>query len=270
MTKLDAENADERVLILAPTGRDASLTNRYLSEAGVQGVACSEIEELCKNLSQGAGAALISEEALTQEAMRCLVETLNQQPPWSDFPLIVLTSGGEDAPGNLSTLKLLGESSSMTLVERPTRVITLISAVRSALRARRRQYEVRTHLEVERKARDERTRLLDEAVEAREQAEASNRAKDIFLATLSHELRTPLTAVLGWARMLRTRKIDEATAEHGLQVIERNAESQNQMIQELLDVSRIVTGKLQLEVELMQLMPVINAAVDSVQHAVEA
>ncbi len=270
MTKLDAENADERVLILAPTGRDASLTNRYLSEAGVQGVTCSEIEELCRNLSQGAGAALISEEALTQEAMRCLVETLDEQPPWSDFPLIVLTSGGEDAPGNLSTLKLLGEASSMTLVERPTRVITLISAVRSALRARRRQYEVRTHLEAERKARDERTRLLDEAVEAREQAEASNRAKDIFLATLSHELRTPLTAVLGWARMLRSRKIDEATAEHGLQVIERNAESQNQMIQELLDVSRIVTGKLQLEVELMQLMPVIKAAVDSVQHAVEA
>ncbi len=151
----------------------------------------------------------------------------------------------------------------MTLIERPTRVITLLSALRSALRARRRQYQVRHHLDAERRAQEA-------AVEARKQAEAANRAKDLFLATLSHELRTPLTAVLGWARMLRNIKMDDKTAHHGLEVIERNAEAQHQLIQDLLDVSRIITGKLRLDTRPVELRPVIEAAVDSVRQAAAA
>jgi signal transduction histidine kinase/CheY-like chemotaxis protein len=262
MTKLDPDERDERVLILTPTGRDTSLTRRYLAEAGINVEACDGMEELCAKLSAGAGAALISEEALTPEAMQYLVESLGQQPAWSDFPLVVLTGGGT-APANLGTLKALGEVGNMALVERPTRVVTLVSTIRSALRARRRQYQVKDYLEAEKRAQEA-------ADAARKQAEAANRAKDIFLATLSHELRTPLTAVLGWARMLRSVKMDETTAHHGLQVIERNAEAQNQLIQDLLDVSRIITGKLRLEVRPVKLIPVIEAAVDSVQQAVEA
>ena len=263
MTKLDHDHGDERVLILAPTGRDASLTGKYLAEAGSTVEACAGIEELCEKLSAGAGAALISEEALTPPALQCLVEALGQQPAWSDFPLVVLTGGGGISPAHLGTLKSLGEVGNMTLIERPTRVITLVSAIQSALRARRRQYQVRDHLEAEKRAQEE-------AVEARKQAESANRAKDLFLATLSHELRTPLTAVLGWARILRSMKMDEATAQHGLQIIERNAVSQNQLIQDLLDVSRIITGKLRLNTRQVELIPVIEAAVDSVQQAVEA
>jgi signal transduction histidine kinase/ActR/RegA family two-component response regulator len=270
MTKPDPESTDERVLILAPTGRDASLTGKYLAEAGVRVEPCVWIEELCEKLSAGAGAALVSEEALTHEAVLCLSDTLGQQPAWSDFPLIILTAGGGAATPKLGALKALGETGNMTLVERPTRVITLVSAIQSALRARRRQYQVREHLNVEKRAQAERTRLLEEAVDAREQAEEANRAKDIFLATLSHELRTPLTAVLGWARMLRNMKMNDETARHGLQVIERNAVSQNQLIEDLLDVSRIISGKLRLEVGPVELSSVIEAAVDSVQQAVEA
>lgn len=264
MTRLEPHSIDERVLILAPTGRDASLTGKYLDEASITVVACASMEELCAGAETGAGAALISEEALTPPALQCLVESLSQQPAWSDFPLVILTSGGAGAiPTNLGALKLLGEVGNMTLIERPTRVITLVSSIQSALRARRRQYQVREHLAAEKRAQEE-------AEEARRQAEAANRAKDVFLATLSHELRTPLTAVLGWARILRTMKIDEEMTHRGLQIIERNAVSQNQLIQDLLDVSRIITGKLRLDVRQVELVSIIEAALDSVHQAIEA
>jgi signal transduction histidine kinase/ActR/RegA family two-component response regulator len=270
MTKPDPDGTDERVLILAPTGRDASLTDKYLAEAGVRVEECAGMKELCEKLSAGAGAALISEEALTTESLRRLLDALGGQPTWSDFPVIVMTTGGGATPVKLGALKSLGEAGNITLVERPTRIITLVSTIRAALRARRRQYQVREHLDAEKRAQEERSRLLEEAVVAREQAEEANRTKDLFLATLSHELRTPLTAVLGWARMLRSTKMDDEIARHGLQVIERNAESQNQLIQDLLDVSRIISGKLRLEVRQVRLIPIIKAAVDSVQQAVEA
>jgi CheY-like chemotaxis protein/nitrogen-specific signal transduction histidine kinase len=138
------------------------------------------------------------------------------------------------------------------------------------VRARRRQYEVRAHLAAERRAQEDRARLLEEAVAARAEAEAVNRAKDIFLATLSHELRTPLTAILGWARVLRDTGMEGDAARHGLDVIERNAEAQHQLIRDLLDVSRIISGKLQLKTRQVELAPVVRAALDSVRQAADA
>ncbi|HEX8636116.1 MAG TPA: ATP-binding protein, partial [Pyrinomonadaceae bacterium] len=102
------------------------------------------------------------------------------------------------------------------------------------------------------------------------EAQEVNRLKDEFLATLSHELRTPLTAVLGWTRLLGTRQLDEATQTRALETIERNAQSQVQLIDDILDVSRIIRGKLRLDVRPVELMPVIEAAVDSVRPAAEA
>ena len=270
----EEERRDLRVLILAPTGRDAEMASKYLAGAGLTPEGCAGMGELCEKLEEGGGAALLAEEALAPEAARRLLGALARQPEWSDFPLIVLTGGGGGDAGKLNGLV---EAANVTLVERPTRVITIVSAVRAALRARRRQYETRAHLEAERRAREERTRLLEEAVAAREQAERAtaqaeeaNRAKDIFLATLSHELRTPLTAVLGWARMLHHMNLDGETARHGLMIIERNAEAQNQLVRDLLDVSRIVTGKLRLETTSVELAPVVESAVDSVRQAAEA
>jgi signal transduction histidine kinase/CheY-like chemotaxis protein len=101
-------------------------------------------------------------------------------------------------------------------------------------------------------------------------AQEVNRLKDEFLATLSHELRTPLTAVLGWTRLLGTNQLDEATARRALETIERNAQAQVQLIDDILDVSRIIRGKLRLNVRPSELTPVIEAAVDSVRPAAEA
>lgn len=118
-------------------------------------------------------------------------------------------------------------------------------------------------------AEEARAQIIREQA-ARQQAEAANRMKDEFLATLSHELRTPLNSVLGWARLLRTRTFDEATIARALETIERNAKAQAQLIEDILDVSRIIRGKLQLNLRPINLVPIIEAAVDSVRPIAEA
>lgn len=119
-------------------------------------------------------------------------------------------------------------------------------------------------------AEDERNQLLTREQEARAAAEAANRLKDEFLATLSHELRSPLNAMLGWTRLLNSRKFDEATTARALQTIERSAKSQAQLVEDLLDVSRIIQGKLRLNTRPVELVSVIEAAIETVRPAAEA
>jgi signal transduction histidine kinase/CheY-like chemotaxis protein len=264
------DNRDELILILAPTGRDAGMTAQFLNEANLHAQVCGSIEEMCREILAGCGLAFLTGEALTTEALRCLVEVLAQQPTWSDVPLIVLTSGGAETPANADTLNTLGELGNVTLIERPVRATTLLSAIKAALRARRRQYDVRSHLEREARAATEREGLLVSEQSARSEAEAANRLKDEFLATVSHELRTPLTAVLGWIHILRGGKLDGEAATHALEIIERNAHSQNQLIEDLLDVSRIITGKLRLDVRPVDPAAIIEAAIEAVVPAAEA
>ncbi|HXM77157.1 MAG TPA: ATP-binding protein, partial [Thermoanaerobaculia bacterium] len=102
------------------------------------------------------------------------------------------------------------------------------------------------------------------------EAREANRIKDEFLTTLSHELRTPLSAILGWTRTLRTGAADAVKVEHGLEVIERNVRAQTKLIDDLLDVSRIITGKLRLTVRPAALAPIIDAALDAMRPAAEA
>lgn len=383
------DNRDDRILILAPIGRDAMMTARYFLDAGLRAEPCDHIEELCEKMREGAGMIFLTGEALTFVAMRCLVESLAEQPAWSDIPLLVLTSGGGETPINTEVLAALGEAGNVTLIERPVRLMTLISAVKSALRARHRQYDVREHLEVERRSKEaleeseatvreserqlhtlinavpllawmaepdghifwynqrwydytgtkpeemkgwgwqsvhdpktlprvlERWRAsimsgepfemefplksangefrsfltrveplrnehgrvvrwfgtntdVEDLRRALKQAEEANRMKDEFLATLSHELRTPLTSILGWARMLSAKQLDEANTARALETIERNAMVQSQLIEDILDVARVVTGKLRLEVQPVDLTTIIESSIDSVLPAVEA
>ncbi len=111
---------------------------------------------------------------------------------------------------------------------------------------------------------------IEEFRQARLQAEQANRLKDEFLSTLSHELRTPLNAILGWSQMLQTQNLGKSEMKKALTTIERNARSQNQLIDDLLDVSRIITGKLRLDVRAVDLASVITAAVDAARPAAEA
>ena len=118
-------------------------------------------------------------------------------------------------------------------------------------------------VEVRRRAEAERTAALERERDA-------NRLKDEFLATLSHELRTPLNAVLGWTRVLRSARVEPATAERALESIERNARAQARLIEDLLEISRIVTGKLRLQVEETDMAAIVDAAVEVIQPAAAA
>src|SRR6267378_3574307 len=119
-------------------------------------------------------------------------------------------------------------------------------------------------------AEEERAALLIRERLARAEAEQANRTKDEFLAVLSHELRTPLSAILGWSHLVRTGNLDEEQLSRAFETIERNARSQSQLIDDLLDVSRIISGKLQIEARNIDLCSVIEAASDAVRPAIEA
>src|SRR5579859_5163136 len=131
---------------------------------------------------------------------------------------------------------------------------------------------IATATDIEEHKRNEavRIRLLMQEKEARAEAEAANRMKDEFLATVSHELRTPLTAILGWTRIIRGGRLDPARFMRGLDVIERNGRAQAAIIDDILDVSRIITGKLRLELDAIDLAAVVQAAMDTVRPAAEA
>ncbi len=143
------------------------------------------------------------------------------------------------------------------------RLERLVPCVQRALREAKERRK-RQHVE------EELERLLQREQAARAEAEAANRIKDEFLAVLSHELRTPLNPILGWARLLRTKKYDEATINRALETIERNAKLQTQLIEDLLDVSRILQSKLSLKTCPVDLVFIIKSAIETVQIAADA
>jgi PAS domain S-box-containing protein len=115
------------------------------------------------------------------------------------------------------------------------------------------------------KAEEERAALLIRERDARRHAEEADRLKDEFLATLSHELRTPLTSILGWASMIRNGEVEGSSATRAIETIERNARSQARLIDDLLDVSRIITGNLRLDLHPLNLAPIVEAAIDALR-----
>jgi len=158
---------------------------------------------------------------------------------------------------------MIHQLGNVSVVERPVRTSTLVSLVRANHRARARQFELREYLA-------EREHLLQSEQAARSEAERASRMKDEFLATLSHELRTPLNAVLGWTQVLRASQGLPTEAANGLIVIERNARSQAQIIEDLLDMSSIISGKVRLDVQRVDLNSIVEATVETVRPAAQA
>ena len=144
MTENSQRLAERRVLIVAPTGRDAPMTRDVLAEAGIRSLVCADLPELVAELVEGAGAVVIAEEALASDVQgQQLVEQLGRQPPWSDLPILLLALTGADSPIVRKAVRQLGN---VTLIERPVRVASMLTAAQTALRARMRQFATREHL----------------------------------------------------------------------------------------------------------------------------
>src|SRR5688572_20335625 len=251
----DAEGAfrEEAVLILAPTAKDAAISRKILEQAGVDCALCRDIGELCAGIGGGAGIAVLAEEALTHQTLDLLRLVIRRQPAWSDFPLLVLTEQGADSALVLRTLETLGN---VTLLERPVRVPALVSAVRVALRARRRQYQIRDHV-----LENNRT-----AAALRE----ADRRKDEFLAILAHELRNPLAPLRNALETMRRSPQDREGIAWARSLMERQLAQMVRLIDDLLDLSRVSRGRVELKQEAVELSAVVHGAIETCGPALQS
>ncbi|MEO7910090.1 MAG: HAMP domain-containing sensor histidine kinase [Roseiflexaceae bacterium] len=257
--------AEQRILLLAPTGKDARLSQSFLTEAGLDCTVCPNIAGMCVQLEAGAGVLVVTEEALTGEGMRQLQAALAHQLAWSDVPIVVLTSGGNSAISAYA-LENLGN---VMLLDRPVQIATLVSTVRTALRARLRQYQIREHLHEREQAALERERLYAAEQRARAQAEAALRTRDEFLSIAAHELKTPLTTLMGNIDLIQRRARREGGLSErdtrSIEVATQQARRLKQLIDSLLDLSRLELGQLSIEPEPLDLGQLARRVVEEVQ-----
>ncbi len=383
LTEINKDPA-KRVLLAAPTVKDAEITHSLLTRAGLACAVCDNLRQLAKEIDAGAGAVLLTEEAINDDGINELLAALNRQPAWSDLPVVMMMQGGVQSSVAIGVLRSMRN---VTLLERPAPTRSVISAMQSAVRARERQYQIRDQIETicrserrmrrimesnvigmifcdqervleandaylniigysredlesggivwrtmtppeylplddraiaeiadhractpfekeyirrngtrvpvllsiagleeneakyvcfvqdltrQKEAERERLALLESERAARSDAERASRMKDEFLATLSHELRTPLNAILGWSQFMRREKMSDEELQEGLDVIERNARVQTQLIEDLLDMSRIISGKVRLDVQNLEPAGFIEAAIETMRPAAEA
>jgi signal transduction histidine kinase/CheY-like chemotaxis protein len=245
--------AEYRVLILAPTGKDAALARAVVNDAKIQASVCGDMRCVINELDGGAGAVLLAEEALGDEPMARLREALGRQPAWSDLPLLVLTRPGADSPAVAAALDTLGN---VTLLERPVRIASLVSALRAALRGRHRQYEMRSQLR-------DRERVA-------ERLEQADRRKDEFLATLAHELRNPLAPIRSSLHIVRQAGLMHPPTAHVCEIMERQVNHMVRLVDDLLELSRITRGQIELRRQPVELASVIHAAVETSEPLIRA
>ena len=235
------EELKERLLVLMPTVRDAERTVAGLAGANISAFVCSNLSELCREMKRGAGAALLTEEAIVRDHEGCLKQALEAQPSWSSFPLIVLAREGRKEIGLPNELAL-----HVTLVERPLRMVTLKSSVETALRHRRRQYELRGVLRDLERAKEELELRVNERTAKLRELVAELEA---FSYSISHDLRTPLRAMQGYAEALLEEERDRLS-ERGQQYlarIHRAATRLDLLVQDVLAYSKVAKGEIRLQ-----------------------
>jgi signal transduction histidine kinase/ActR/RegA family two-component response regulator len=232
------------ILVVAPIGRDAELMCAQLTAAGLNCKSCNDIDDLCLKMDVGVGAVVATEEALPADRLHLLTRKLNEQPPWSEIPLVILTAA-PSLEQKVRSFDMFARRTNVTLVDRPVRIKSLISAAQSALRARQRQYEVRDLM-----------RQLEDRIHER----------DRFLAVLGHELRNPLGAILLAAQM--TDHEGKLDGEHA-QLIERQSRHLTRLVNDLLDLSRVAAGKIVLKRNVVDLREIAAQSIEVVKPAAE-
>jgi two-component system, sensor histidine kinase len=248
-----ADDRDHRLVIFLSTNRDAVLTRETLARAQIACTVCPNLQCVIDELNQDTGALLLAEEVLIDGQALALAHCLRKQPPWSDLPILFLTRHGADSPAVRQAMDILGN---VTLLERPTRVNTLVSAARAALRARERQFQVRGHL-IERERTAEALRQAD-------------RRKDEFLATLAHELRNPLAPLRNSLHILQMDDGKDPTAARLYEVMERQLSHLVRLVDDLLELSRITRGQIELRRKRIELASLVRSAVETSTPLIDA
>ena len=242
------------MLILAPTAADADLSHRILTDAGLPAEILSDMGQVAHAVAEGAGAILTTEEAVASDrAALVLSSSLREQPSWSDIPVLVLFRSGADSPEAVRAMNLFGN---VTILERPVRMSTMLSSIRAALRGRRRQYELRDQLE--------------EIARARDALKEADRRKDEFLATLAHELRNPLAPIRHAVQLMRLQNAPNPSMEWPQDVIDRQVSHLTRLVDDLLDLSRVTRGMVELRPAPCLLADVVNNALETTRPFISA
>lgn len=252
----------ERILVCTPFGRDGTLIEMELRAAGLTAEVCSSVEELAAVISDGAGAALISDEALRPGGVACLTATLAQQPPWSDFPLLIMTSGGSITEGSRYRLRLLEPLGNVSLLERPLRVATLISGLQAALRARRHQYQIAAYIQ-------EKEIIEREMQQRNEELVKANRELEEFAYVAAHDLQEPLRMVNIYTQLLvRQPGGDRQNTAQYAEFIHKGVSRMEKLLNDLLTFSRIIhsdsitVDKADLSKSLSQAISTLNGRIE--------
>ena len=270
----NSEQLEQRVLVLAPIGRDAQAAAQHLAENKIDSVVCDDIEDLLVKLSEGAAVAVVTEESFLHGGTQALGRWVVGQPAWSDFPFIILTSRVTSAATHTYRMRLLESLGNVSLLERPLNAVTLMSTIRSAMRARKRQYEVQDHLlnrekfaaQLEdevlertwqlKQANDELRRQIAERRQVEAALQQAQKMEVIGQMTggVAHDFNNLLTAVLGNLELATRRGKDESISTYlrgATQAAQRGAKITSQLLAfsrtqrlqtEPLDLNAIVTS----------------------------
>ena len=246
MDRQPSSGVELRILLCTVTARDAIVAVAVLKRSGMQAFACDNVEALLEEMDRGVGAVLVSEEFLRGVRRASLTHWLQSQPAWSDVPVLVSALPGVDALALGRAFDLL---SNVTILERPMRIASLVSVARSALRARERQFQLRAHLAT-----------LHEM----------DRRKNEFLATLAHELRNPMAPLTTTLAILRIKAPLPTGSKSYYDMMERQVKHMAKLVDDLMEVSRITRGKIELKRQRIFISSVISDAIDVSRPGIEA
>jgi signal transduction histidine kinase len=229
-----------KAVLVSPNAADRALAATFLREERIDVVDCASLAEAAAFVAPGVSCIVLVEEALERPGLETFHDAIALQPPWSDMPLLVIASQG----GSLGTLmeEVFPISGNMTFLQRPIHPVSLVSAIRVAQRSRKRQYEMRD--------------LLAER-------EGAVRRRDEFLAMLAHELRNPLAPIRNAAYLMGTQPASGKLIERCRLLIDKQARHITRLVDDLLDVSRLELGKIELRTQRVNLNEVAAAAVEA-------
>jgi signal transduction histidine kinase len=253
VTPREPRAKDERILVLAPTGKDSSLVRLLMEREHMAARECRDMPELCREIDQGVGTVILSEEALDESSFSVLLETISHQPPWSEIPVLLVGRQQKHlmAPGMLARMHAAAKT---VMVNRPMPSRTLVTLAEEGLRSRRRQYRVLELLEdLEGSHRE--VRRLNEDLERRvhertQELESMVQELQTFSYTVSHDLRAPLRTLSSMSQILIEDYAHRTLDDTGLNYLRRIAAGARRMdalIHDLLSYSRLAYAQVTLE-----------------------